>query len=188
LSSLDKDPLAANIGFLTCVPITQLRVAHDGQTQTMTGDGMNSALIVMTILGCNDAGTDCHYITTVNQRWSTVEMCDAVSEKQLPSYSNSPYPVIIAVCQKPEAVTAAMTAPIPQAKPDAAIAQPAPTQPPEPAIGAEVSEQEKQSLAGSAIRRVRNVLPTTEGVRTLMSKPVRLVEDSYSWVARRFER
>jgi len=32
------------------------------------------------------------------------------------------------------------------------------------------------------------VLPTTEGVKTLMTSPVRLVENGYSWVAKKFER
>ena len=147
---------------------------------------MNPALVVMTILGCNDSGTDCHYIATANQRWPTVAMCDSVSESQLPSYANHPYPVIIAVCQQPNIAVPA-TGPIPQPKP--ATAATAPSQPePDVAVQAEVSEQEKQSLASSAIQRVRNVLPTTEGVRSLMGKPVRLVEDSYSWVARRFQR
>jgi hypothetical protein len=146
---------------------------------------MNSALIIMTILGCNDAGTDCHYIATVNQRWPTIEMCDSVSEKQLPSYTNAPYPVLIAVCQNPETIAGAT--PTPTEKPATAPATADAPQPPTP-IEQDVSQQEKETLAGRAIQRVRNVLPTTEGVKTLMNKPVRLVEDGYSWVARRFER
>ena len=63
---------------------------------------MNAALIVMTILGCNDSGTDCHYIATAQERWPTVAMCDAVSEDHLPTYANQPYPVLISVCQDPE--------------------------------------------------------------------------------------
>lgn len=141
---------------------------------------MNAALIVMTILGCNDAGTDCHYIATAENRWPTIAMCDAVSEDQLGRYANQPYPMIIAVCQKPEATEIA-NAPATQAKPE--------TLPPEPALQpAVVTPQEEETLASSAIRRVRSVLPTTEGVKTLMVKPVRLVEDGYSWVARKFHR
>jgi hypothetical protein len=146
---------------------------------------MNSALIIMTILGCNDAGTDCHYIATVNQRWPTIEMCDSVSEKQLPSYTNAPYPVLIAVCQNPETIAGAT--PTPTEKPATAPATADVPQAPIP-VDQDVSQQEKETLAGRAIQRVRNVLPTTEGVKTLMNKPVRLVEDGYSWVARRFER
>jgi len=145
---------------------------------------MNAALIVMTILGCDDAGTDCHYIATAENRWPTVEMCDAVSEDQLAGYVNQPYPMIIAVCQKPE-TTEVANAPVPQAKPDAPAPGPAPQAAP---VTLEVTPQEKETLAERAIHRVKAVLPTTEGVKTLMVKPVRLVEDSYSWVARKLQR
>lgn len=147
------------------------------------GTDMNSALIVMTILGCNDSGTDCHYIATANQRWPTIAMCDAVSEEQLPNYANHPYPVIIAVCQNPEVARLPLSIPVPQTKPQ----QPENEITPEGQF-AEVTEEEKRSLAERAIERVRNVLPTTEGVRTLVNSPVRLMEDGYSWVAKRFQR
>jgi hypothetical protein len=143
---------------------------------------MNAALIVMTILGCNDGGTDCHYIATAEQRWPTIAMCDAVSEEHLPAYANHPYPLLIAVCQNP-----------PDAGVKEAAAVPSPLQPEsetsrqdDGAPAAPVSPEDAQTLAGRAIERVRNVLPTTEGVKTVMVKPVRLVEDGYSWVARRF--
>ncbi|MDE1158675.1 MAG: hypothetical protein PW791_10440 [Neorhizobium sp.] len=161
---------------------------------------MNAALIVMTILGCNDAGTDCHYIATEEQRWPTVALCDSVSEQHLPSYANQPYPVLIAVCQNPDEVAAATV--VPQSRPAApaatdttnsAAAQIAPQIAPEAPAGGDqaqtpVSEDEKETLADRAIQRVKMVLPTTEGVKTVMTKPVRLVEDGYSWVARRFQR
>ncbi|CAN7342400.1 hypothetical protein [Neorhizobium sp. LjRoot104] len=146
---------------------------------------MNSALIVMTILGCNDAGTDCHYIATAENRWPSIEMCNSVSEQQLSGYASQPYPMLIAVCQKPEAVEIA-NAPTPQARPEtppAPAGQPAAVPAQEP-----VTQQEKETLAGRAIQRVRTVLPTTEGVKTLMTSPVRLVENGYSWVAKKFQR
>lgn len=145
---------------------------------------MNSALIVMTILGCNDSATDCRYISTVDQRWPTVAMCDAVSEDRLPSYANQPYPVIIAVCQNPddaiETATQSQTPPVRDQASEPIAAAPEPN--------SEVSEKQKEGLASRAIQRVRNVLPTTEGVKTLVTTPVRLVEGGYSWVAKRFDR
>jgi hypothetical protein len=132
---------------------------------------MNAAIIVMTILGCDDTGVDCHYIATAEQRWPTIELCDSVAEKQLVAHANAPYPVIIAVCQKPEDTEIATALPGAAVKPEEPV---------------KVTPEGETSLASRAIRRVRNVLPTTEGVRTLMHKPVRLVEDSYSWVARKF--
>jgi hypothetical protein len=144
---------------------------------------MNSALIVMTILGCNDSATDCRYITTVEQRWPTVAMCDSVSEDRLPTFANQPYPVIIAVCQNPD--DAMETAAKPQTPPRDQASE---TIAAAPVSGSEVSEEQKESLASRAIQRVRNVLPTTEGVKTLVTTPVRLVEGGYSWVAKRFDR
>ncbi|SFB36844.1 hypothetical protein SAMN03159496_03164 [Rhizobium sp. NFR07] len=154
---------------------------------------MNAALVVMTILGCNDSGTDCHYIATASERWPTVAMCDAVSEDHLPTYANQPYPVLISVCQNPQAAgikeATAQATTVPEIRPQETTTESASAEQATPApITEQVSPEEAETLAGRAIQRVRNVLPTTEGVKTLMVKPVRLVEDGYSWVARRFER
>ncbi len=158
---------------------------------------MNAALVVMTILGCNDSGTDCHYIATAQERWPTVAMCDSVSEDYLPTYANQPYPVLISVCQDPEVAGIPDIAPVPATRPSSAPAQQTADVAPgiapaggnaETAQAAEVTPEEAETLAGRAIQRVRNVLPTTEGVKTLMTKPVRLVEGGYSWVARKFDR
>lgn len=157
---------------------------------------MNAALVVMTILGCNDSGTDCNYIATAQERWPTVAMCDSVSEDHLPTYANQPYPVLIAVCQDPAIAGVPNTAPIPGTRPSSDPAEQSAevTTNASPENGTmktaqtEVTPEEAETLAGRAIQRVRNVLPTTEGVKTLMTKPVRLVEGGYSWVARKFDR
>ena len=156
---------------------------------------MNAALVVMTILGCNDSGTDCHYIATAKERWPTVALCDAVSEDHLPTYANQPYPVLISVCQDPEVAGLPNAAPVPAKRPTSeslpqqtADSAPSANGNTQTAQTDEVSPEEAETLAGRAIQRVRNVLPTTEGVKTLMTKPVRLVEGGYSWVARKFDR
>jgi hypothetical protein len=157
---------------------------------------MNAALVVMTILGCNDSGTDCKYIATAQERWPSVAMCDSVSEDHLPTYANQPYPVLIAVCQDPEIAGIPNVGPIPVTRPSASQeTQPAETNTSDTSVGtnaqkvevAEVTPEEAETLAGRAIQRVKTVLPTTEGVKTLMTKPVRLVEGGYSWVARKFD-
>lgn len=158
---------------------------------------MNAALVVMTILGCNDSGTDCHYIATAQERWPTIALCDSVSEDHLPTYANEPYPVLIAVCQDPQVAGIPDVGPIPVTRPSSAPAQQTAEAGSDGAStsggietpqAAEVTPEEAETLAGRAIQRVRNVLPTTEGVKTLMTKPVRLVEGGYSWVARKFDR
>ncbi|MCF3639798.1 hypothetical protein LXM94_07420, partial [Rhizobium sp. TRM95111] len=68
---------------------------------------MQAALIVMTILGCDDSVTQCHYIDTVNRSWQTVALCDAQSETQIARYQNRSYPVIVAVCETDGAGTTA---------------------------------------------------------------------------------
>lgn len=138
---------------------------------------MNPAIIILTILGCDDSGTECHYVATSEKRWPTVEMCSAHSDKELAGYANAPYPVVIAVCQKPHETELAggKAPPAATSSPGAMDINRAP-----------VTAEGEQSLASRAIARVKAVLPTTEGVRTLMQKPVRLVEESYSWVARKF--
>lgn len=157
---------------------------------------MNAALVVMTILGCNDSGTDCKYIATAQERWPSVAMCDSVSEDHLPTYANQPYPVLIAVCQDPEIAGIPNVGPIPVTRPSASQeTQPAETNTSDTSVDAnaqkvevaEVTPEEAETLAGRAIQRVKTVLPTTEGVKTLMTKPVRLVEGGYSWVARKFD-
>lgn len=129
---------------------------------------MNPAIIILTILGCDDSGTECHYVATSEKRWPSVEMCSANSDRELAGYSNAPYPVVIAVCQTPKETEVVSL-----------------SEPQSPAA-VKVTEDGEKSLAVRAIARVKAVLPTTEGVRTLMQKPVRIVEESYSWVARKF--
>ncbi|QCI97802.1 hypothetical protein [Agrobacterium larrymoorei] len=134
---------------------------------------MRTALVLMTILGCDDSATDCRHIATLQQRWTSIELCDAESEKQLGNYANASYPVVVAVCQTPDA---------PADKPAIANAAPTDTQPP----ARQTEAQEEETLTQRAITRVRRILPSTEGVKEVLGKPVRMVEDSYSWIARRF--
>ncbi|WP_320201626.1 hypothetical protein RMR16_006405 [Agrobacterium sp. rho-13.3] len=133
---------------------------------------MRTALVLMTILGCDDSATDCQHIATLQQRWTSIELCDAESEKKLGDFVNASYPVIVAVCQTPE------TPPDQTAKADATTQDPATLS---PATEAQV----EQTLTQRAISRVRKILPSTEGVKEVLGKPVRMVEDSYSWIAKR---
>ncbi len=144
---------------------------------------MNAAIIAMTILGCDDAVKDCQYVATLQQRWPTIEMCNAVSEKELASFANVSYPVVIAVCQDPTATETADNV-VPQAKPPEAGAETALAV--KPADTEEQRREEERGMAARAISRVTSVLPSSDGIRTLFGKPVRLVENSYSWVAKKF--
>lgn len=133
---------------------------------------MRTALVLMTILGCDDSATDCQHIATLQQRWTSIELCDADSEKNLGQFANASYPVIVAVCQTPEEPKSE-TAGTEAQTPDASVAAPG------------LAPQEEQTLTQKAITRVRRILPSTEGVKEVLGKPVRMVEESYSWIARR---
>ncbi len=146
---------------------------------------MVPALIVMTILGCDDSVSQCHYVSTVHGTWETVAICDAESQKQLPQFSNSNYPVIVAVCEKSgeQMANAQDPAPLPGAQ--AALDQghvanpdPVPTPP--------LAEQQQPSLPRRTLAMISGALPDTSRLRDAVTKPVHYIEDGYSWVARKF--
>lgn len=134
---------------------------------------MQTALILMTILGCDDTGSQCHYIRTHQQRWTSIELCDAASEKELTRITDADYPMLVAVCQTPEPALAGSN--IPAAEGGAGDATDLPA----------TEENERQGLAARAMERIRGALPAVEDLKRLAGKPVRMVTDSYSWVARK---
>ncbi len=137
---------------------------------------MRTALVMMTILGCDDSATDCHYVATINQRWPTIELCNAVSEKELAAFTNISYPTVVAVCQDPSSATVkADAAASGDALPSAEVAAPTPA----------VERAEEQSLARQALNRLKTVVPSRNDMRNLIERPVHLVEDGYTWVIRK---
>ncbi|HCL65744.1 MAG TPA: hypothetical protein DIC56_13085 [Rhizobium sp.] len=133
---------------------------------------MQTALIMMTILGCDDSVSQCHYIATVERKWVSIELCHASSEQVLEGYSGVNYPMVIAVCQPPESNSAELQAP-----PENAQLPAVPTTP--------LPEAMQQSLAARAISKIRGVLPGTADIRMVFEKPLHVVADSYSWVAKK---
>ena len=145
---------------------------------------MNAAIIIMTILGCDDSATQCHYVQTVDQQWATIQTCDAASEAKLKSFSNIKYPVVVAVSQTPEdsgivdaRVEDGMAATA--AGPDVAAA---------PTATPDVAADEHPGMASRVLTQIKDVLPAAASIKSLIVKPVHFVTDSYSWVAQRFEK
>ena len=135
---------------------------------------MQAAIIIMTIMGCNDAGAGCHYVATPEKRWPSIALCEAASEEQLSIYANrSNYPVLMAACQMPTE-----TATQKPATPEMPVAEPPKTEP--------VATPAQVSLTTRAIDKARSMLPSTDGVKTIANKPVRFVADGYSWVISAF--
>ncbi len=132
---------------------------------------MRTAMVIMTILGCDDGTVDCHYIATINQRWTSVALCNAVSEKELAAFTNVSYPTVMAVCQ--DTTVAATDTKAPASSPAA------------PVLSAEQEREEEQTFARRALDRAKSVIPTMDGMRDIVSKPVHLVEDGYAWVIRK---
>lgn len=138
---------------------------------------MKAALIVMTILGCDDNVTQCHYISTVNGSWPTIAQCDTESRQELPKFSNRNYPVVVAVCEPSGSdmlTSTAPAAPLEVAPPPAQTATPAAT------------EVTKPGLPKRALALLSGAMPDREKLKAIVSAPVHYVEDGYSWVARRF--
>lgn len=163
---------------------------------------MKTALILMTILGCDDTATQCHYVEMVDQRWQTIQECDANSEDKLRLYSNVPYPVVVAVCQTSEDSGLAELDSSGATGPEATINPatemsgmsevelPKADIPPPAALPAETADREQDAEAGFAARvltRFKKALPEAETLKSLASEPVHVVSDGYSWVARRFD-
>jgi hypothetical protein len=129
---------------------------------------MQAVLIAMTIFGRNDAVTQCNYVATVDRQWQTVAMCDADSEKQLKGFTNAKYPTVIAICEEPKPAAAAAVVVQPAAPP----VQSAP-------------ETGFRAYAAHVAERVRAGLPTGQGIKETLVKPVHFVSNGYSWVAQR---
>ncbi|WP_028744517.1 hypothetical protein [Rhizobium mesoamericanum] len=132
---------------------------------------MQAILVAMTILGCNDAVTQCNYIATVEKQWQTIALCDAASEKQLKNYTNVSYPTVIAVCEPPKPVET----------PEAPKAVTENTAPPIPAE----TQGRLSALAERVAGQVRAQLPSGSDMKTVLASPVHFVSASYSWVAKR---
>ncbi|PPJ46391.1 hypothetical protein C0075_11955 [Rhizobium sp. KAs_5_22] len=146
---------------------------------------MQTAIIVMTILGCDDNVTQCHYVATAQEHFVSVALCDAASEKILAGFSGVNYPMLVAVCQPPESQTAEIPSPPADAnQPAEAATEIAPL----PGPAATLPEEERQSLAARAVGKIRKVLPDTADIRMVFETPLHVVADSYSWVAKKISR
>ncbi|SOC38864.1 hypothetical protein SAMN05892877_105301 [Rhizobium subbaraonis] len=141
---------------------------------------MKAALIVMTILGCDDSVTQCHYIDTVDTTWQTVALCDAQSEAQITRYQNSNYPVVVAVCETNGNQHNADAQEDVASSPDSQAAS-APT----PTLGTETPATDA-GLASRTLTMLRQHLPDAPSLRETVAKPFRYAEDGYSWVVRKF--
>lgn len=138
---------------------------------------MKAAFVVMSILGCNDAGVQCQPVATVAEQWQTVAACDAASEKQLGKFKNVSYPMVVAVCQTAD--TSALADSEAELAEGNSIMRALPPTPP-------VKTQDPHTgITARAIALVEYALPSRKALKSTISKPVHFVTDTYSWVARK---
>lgn len=71
---------------------------------------MKTALIVMTLMGCDCDAKVCEYIKTADTGWSSVETCRADLESQIRKTGNVDYPLITATCTVKSAPVTAIAA------------------------------------------------------------------------------
>jgi len=56
------------------------------------------AMIVLSLLGCDDTGTQCEYLRAAEQRFETVEACQTASDSFLADSHDADYPAVVAIC------------------------------------------------------------------------------------------
>jgi hypothetical protein len=135
---------------------------------------MKTALIMMTILGCDDSVSQCEFVETPAERFVSIELCNAASEQVLGRYTNIGYPTAVAVCQlPPPEITEALAERSPQTGSESQPAAAAPT------------EEQQRTLKDRAIDAVREVLPGKAQIKMIFEKPIHVVSESYSWVAKK---
>ncbi|MDH4414390.1 MAG: hypothetical protein QE484_13855 [Rhizobium sp.] len=136
---------------------------------------MKTALIMMTILGCDDSVSQCEFVETPPERFVSIELCNAASEQVLGRYTNIAYPTAVAVCQMPPPeITEALATQAPS-QPDATAVAVAPVP----------TEEQQRTLKDRAIDAVREVLPGKAQIKMIFEKPIHVVSESYSWVAKK---
>jgi hypothetical protein len=154
---------------------------------------VKAAMIVMAIMGCDDSATKCTELSVSEPKWPTVAACDKDSEKELTRYSNAHYPMIIAICQSPEVTKAEAMQDNSQVQgPVLPTAPQSPTAPQPPAVGqdpavAQAKPEEKQNLLDKTFGLIKKAIPTTEGIKSAVQKPVHVIADGYSWVVQKIK-
>ncbi|QKV19290.1 hypothetical protein [Oricola thermophila] len=56
------------------------------------------AIIVLSLLGCDDSGTQCDYLRASEQRFASVAECRVASDAFLAASDDAEYPAVVAIC------------------------------------------------------------------------------------------
>ena len=135
---------------------------------------MKAAFIIMSILGCDDNGHNCEAVATLDRQWVSISQCDQASERELSSYGNINFPMVVAVCQTEQSTALEDSTEDAPAVAEAEQAQAEETKP-------------EPSISSRAIDLVSKVLPSRKKLENAIEKPIHVVTDTYSWVARKID-
>lgn len=120
---------------------------------------MKEALIVLSLLGCDDTGAQCHYLQAAEHHYQTLEQCRAASPDYIEKVgAGADYPTVVATCS-PEYGLAANPEPPEEPREDLAEVQ-----------SRDMTDEGFLKRIGSA---VASVLPERETVE----KPIVLAAD-----------
>ncbi len=142
---------------------------------------VEAALIMMTVLGCDDSGVQCVPLEVYEPKWQTIALCDADAEGVLDQFTvtDANYPMIVAVCETPTNAASADTL---YSEEDQAST----------IVDTEVAQtepQKPQTLADIVAELADKAAPLTRGLKeSVVDKPVHVVEDGYAWVIRKMKR
>ncbi|QQM31817.1 hypothetical protein JET14_06535 [Martelella lutilitoris] len=144
-----------------------------------------AALIVVTILGCDDSLTRCQYIDTAPDTYESVALCDEALERDLSHYKYSEYASVIGVCRSEDepietALGGMAVTGIPEEQTRLAAG-------PQPGNDGHVPEHGNRLLilADGALDKAVSVLPDKAQVRAVLVAPVDAVKDGYAWAVGR---
>lgn len=151
-----------------------------------------TAMVLMTILGCDDTVTQCHYVETVEREWVSVQDCDAATEDQLARFADLQFPVVVAACETASDDVAQQDGALPESA--AAAPEEGMTPPAEMAdapVAPVATDEEPGRLAiqkqrvERLMKRAVDILPDADSVKALAAKPAHVVTDTYAWVVKK---
>lgn len=68
---------------------------------------IKTAIVAMTLLGCDCDAKVCSYIGDTGPQWDTIASCEAAMRKQVVAHSDLQYPLVTAQCRSTETIAAA---------------------------------------------------------------------------------
>jgi hypothetical protein len=142
---------------------------------------VEAALIMMTVLGCDDSGVECTPVEVFEPKWETIAACDADAENVLDNFTNSEasYPMIVAVCETPVDAASVDTLYSNEEQASAVAENPAD----------QLAEEapKKHTLADIFAELADKSQPLTRSLKSSVDKPVHVVKDGYAWIIRKIK-